>query len=69
MLDITAGVIQGSGIGPVSYIINAGDLKPLSSDNYLFKYADATYLITPSVNADTRTAELQVLRTGPAPTI
>ena len=60
MLDITAGIIQGSGIGPASYryVITAGDLKTINSCNYLFKYADDSYLITPSVNADSRTAEL-----------
>jgi len=57
MLDITAGIIQGSGIGPASYVINAGDLRTISSCNYLFKYADDTYIITPSANADSRTAE------------
>jgi len=60
VLDITAGIIQGSGIGPASYryVITAGDLKTINSCNYLFKYADDSYLITPSVNADSRTAEL-----------
>jgi len=58
MLDITAGIIQGSGIGPASYVITAVDLKTTNSCNYLFKYADDSYLITPSVNADSRTAEL-----------
>jgi len=39
MLDITAGIIQESEIGPASYVINAGDLKTINSCNYLYKYA------------------------------
>ena len=41
------------------FIINASDLKPLYSDNYLDKYADDTYLIIPSGNDDTVADELQ----------
>jgi len=56
LLVITAGIIQGSGISPASYVITAGDLKTINICNYLFKYAVDIYLITPSVNADSRTA-------------
>ena len=46
--------------GELCYI-TAGDLKTINSCNYLFKYADDSYLITPSANADSRTAELTTI--------
>jgi len=45
---ISAGIIQGSGIGPASFVVNAGDLKVVTLGNSLCKYADDTYLIIPS---------------------
>ena len=48
---INASIVQGSGIGPASYIICASDLKTMHPDNSLDKYADDTYLIIPSVNS------------------
>ena len=42
-LDINASIIQGSGLGPVFYILNVSDLHPLYSSNILFRYADDTY--------------------------
>ena len=50
-LAINASFIQGSGLGPVSYTINASDLHPRHSSNILFKYADDTYLIVPAINS------------------
>ena len=44
-LAISASIIQGTGIGPVSYVVNASDLKAIFLLNKLFKYADDTYLI------------------------
>jgi len=43
--SIFASIIQGSAIGPVSYVITASDLQPVVSGNYIDKYADDTYLI------------------------
>jgi len=57
--EISAGIIQGSGIGPSSYVVNSSDLKAITPGNSLCKYADDTYLIIPSVNEDSRTAELE----------
>ena len=57
-LPITASVIQGSAIGPASFVVNAADLKPVTAGNSLAKYADDTYLIVPAVNVDSRTLEL-----------
>ena len=55
---INASVIQGSAIGPVVYIVNAADLKPLSDSNKMFKYADDTYLLVPAKSIDTAAQEL-----------
>ena len=55
---INASIVQGSGIGPASYIICASDLKTMHPDNSLDKYADDTYLIIPSVNSSTILEEM-----------
>jgi hypothetical protein len=57
-LPINASIIQGSALGPVSYIINASDLKATVPGNRLHKYADDTYLIVPACNGHTITTEL-----------
>jgi hypothetical protein len=38
--------------------VNAADLKPVTSENQLIKYADDTYLIIPAENKDYRQKEL-----------
>src|SRR5271165_6387797 len=53
-----ASVIQGSALGPATYIVNAADMTTLSSDNSLHKYADDTYLMIPAKNKDTAAREL-----------
>jgi hypothetical protein len=63
MQSITASIIQGSGIGPASYVVNAGDLKALTSRNHLCKFADDTYLIVPSGNEGSRLAEIDSIET------
>jgi len=52
---IHASVIQGSALGPASYIVivTAADLHPIHEQNRIFKFADDTYLIVPAVNTDT----------------
>jgi len=55
---ISASIIQGSAIGPASYVVNASDLQAITDGNTLWKYADDTYLIIPAVNVDSRSAEL-----------
>jgi len=52
--SISASIIQGSAIGPASYVVDASDLQAVT----LCKYADDTYLIIPAVNVDSRSAEL-----------
>ena len=44
-LPITQSIVQGSGIGPMMYIMFASDLKTVSKMNVLCKYADDTTLI------------------------
>jgi len=58
-LSINSSVIQGSGMGPVMYIINASDLHPICPLNIILKYADDTYLIVPSVNSHLIHSEMQ----------
>jgi len=48
---INASIIQGSELGPVSYVFTAYDLHALFSSNILLKYADDTYLIVPAPNS------------------
>jgi len=54
--SITAGIIQGWGIGPAACVVTAGDLKPITVDNKLIKFGDDTYLIIPASNCHTRSA-------------
>jgi len=56
--ETSAGIIQGSAIGPASFVVNSGELKAITPGNCMCKYADNTYLIIPSANEDSRTAEL-----------
>ena len=37
---INMGIVQGSGLGPTLYIVMASDLKPLSTNDILFKFAE-----------------------------
>jgi len=56
---ISASFVQGSGMGPVAYLLNASDLRPIDQNNKIFKYADDTYLIVCDSNAHTIPKELQ----------
>ena len=58
LCQISASIVQGSAIGPVSYVVNASDLKAVTSGNELCKYADDTYVIIPAANEHSRCAEL-----------
>ena len=57
-LTINSSIIQGSGLGPVLFVINAHDLHPIYPTNLMFKYADDTYLIIPSNNSHLISEEL-----------
>ena len=54
-------VIQGTEMGPVSYVVNASDLKAIFLLNKLFKYTDDTYLIVPVSQSHTIQNELQAI--------
>ena len=56
--EISAGVIQGSAIGPASFLVCASDLNTLFSGNRMHKYADDTYLVIPASNSHTLSSEL-----------
>jgi len=58
LADIFASVVQGSGLGPATYVVNAADLRPIHPGNELVKYADDTYLIIPAVNNHTSEEEV-----------
>ena len=59
VLGINASVVQGSGLGPISFVFNASDLHPLNPANKICKYADDFYLIVPSSHSHTIPAELE----------
>jgi hypothetical protein len=45
---ISASIIQGSGLGPASYVVTASDLHPVTRGNSMVKYAYDSYLIVPA---------------------
>jgi len=56
--SIFASVIQGSALGPASYVVNTGDLRPVTIGNEIIKYADDTYLIVSAENTSSCQPEL-----------
>jgi len=58
MCEVNASIIQGSGVGPALYVVNAADLHTVTPGNSLVKYADDTYLVIPACNVDTRDIEV-----------
>jgi hypothetical protein len=56
---INASVVQGSGVGPGSYVVGSSDLHPKNSFNILVKYADDTYLLVGSSNIGTAAEEYE----------
>ena len=58
-LPINAGVVQGSVLGPTLFNLASSTLKPLSSENKYFRYADDGYLIVPGKNSHTIPDEIQ----------
>ena len=62
LLDITASIIQGSGTGPASYVVNAADMHTIHKENMLVKFADDTDLVVAAANEGTCTAELMNIK-------
>ena len=56
--SILASIIQGSVIGPVSYVVTASDLQPSVSSNSIDEYADESNLIIPAVNVGSCATEI-----------
>jgi len=56
--DIQTSVIQGSGLGPASFIVTASDIQPVYAGNVIIKFAGDTYIIVPAVNSNTATSEI-----------
>jgi len=61
--SIIASIIQGSGIGPASYVINASDLDVLMPGNEPRKFPDDTYLIILAMNVELWFAEIDHVET------
>ena len=60
---ITASIIQGSSIGPSSYVITSADLTTSHPDNAMVKYAYDTYLIIPASGVHTRATQINNITT------
>ena len=43
--EINTSIVQGSGIGPMLFVVMESDLSTMSSMNILLKYADDTSLL------------------------
>ena len=56
--SINAGVVQGSALGSVAFIICASDLQAITPGNKTCKYADDMYLIIPASNTNSIQSEL-----------
>jgi len=50
LLHVSASIIPGSAIGPISYDINASDLFTVILGNLMYKYAANSYLVIPASN-------------------
>ena len=46
--EINTSIVQGSGLGPMLFVVMESDLSTMSSMNILLKYADDTSLLVPS---------------------
>ena len=57
-MNINARIIQGSALGPVSYVFNTGHLTTVTPGNQIHKYADDTYILVPASNIHSRKTEV-----------
>ena len=58
---INASIVQGSGLGPCSFVLDASDLHPQDLINLLFKYADDMDLVVPASHTHTIQLELEAI--------
>src|SRR6218665_1301082 len=63
---INASIVQGSVVGPPSYVIVASDLRQRHSENRMMKYADDTYVLVGSSMIHTVTEEFENIQTWAA---
>jgi hypothetical protein len=56
--SISASIVQGSSLGPASYVVTAADLEPVHAGNSFVKFADDTYLVVPADCVDSCSVEL-----------
>src|SRR6218665_1716602 len=63
---INASIVQGSVVGPPSYVIVASDLRQRHSDNSIIKYTDNTYFFVSSFIIHTVTEEFENIQTWAA---
>ena len=61
LLNIYASIVQGSVIGPASYVVAAADLHAVTPGNEMCKYADDTYLVIPASNVCSTSREMENL--------
>ena len=62
LVNTHASIIQGSGLGPAAYVVNAADLRPIYPGNELVEYADDTYLVIPAINNHASEEEVQYVQ-------
>ena len=58
LVEISASIIRGSGLGPPAFLVTAADLRPIHDGSEILKYADNTYLVIPAANIHTCPEEL-----------
>ena len=59
---INLGVIQGSVLGPVLFSVMVSDLKPISDQNDLIKFADDMTLLVPESSDTDISTEFQAIK-------
>lgn len=57
--SINSSVVQGSAIGPISFVVTATDLQTAFNTSKMIKYADDTYIILRGMHAHNRIHEIQ----------
>ena len=62
-IEINASIVQGSGLGPVDFIVAISKLKPRHSTNKIIKYADDSYILFPFTNSELITSEFDHVTT------
>ena len=57
-IAINMGIVQGSSLGPTLFTIMASDLRPVSDQNEIVKYADDMIVMIPEDSEDSASAEV-----------